>query len=666
MTLLGNSQEPTVSVLMSVYNGERYLVEAIESILTQSYTDFEFLIIDDGSIDSTPKILADYAVKDPRVRVVPNDINIGLARCLNKGIKLARGKYIARMDCDDISLPERLAKQVNYLDSNQNCAVLAVKISMIDVFGNNHSLWKEDQRTTTWGEIYQQMPKANCIAHPGIMIRKSVLSTYMYNNKHSFGQDYELWLRICADGLRIEKLDEVLLRYRINPLSITAKSNKSRSGMKNVLTKTYFLRDWILHKTPNTFVFKVLYYLLKDLLHFLIVDAVTIIDRILICFGKIIGGLLPFKNRSGIFFFFSFYHTGGAEKVHSDIVSCFKKDQPWVFFTLRSNNNHFRPTFRESAKLFNICYLPILTRSVIIGILSVLINRHKKAVVFGCNSYLYYKLIPHLNNQVRRIDLIHAFGGGAEHFSLEVASEIDTRVVINEKTIDDFKAQYSANGLDISLSDRVMLIENRMIIPEKYPDKKISPSLKIIYVGRGSEEKRVHLFGRVATLCKQHNLPTEFILIGDVAAALDIDDLKNCNVMGVITDTLQLNKIYAEADLLLLLSSREGFPLVIMEAMAHGVVPVCTNVGGIQVHVKHQVNGMLVANNDEGAIVANVFEIIENMHHNRALLQQLSRSSYDYAKQNFSSPRFCKAYRKLILGDQACDNNNRHSAETDI
>lgn len=242
MTLPGNSQEPKVSVLMSVYNGERYLVEAIESILTQNYPDFEFLIIDDGSNDGTSRILADYVVKDPRVRVVPNDINIGLARCLNKGIKLARGEYIARMDCDDISLPERLAKQVDFLEKNPSVSCIAVKIKQIDANGFFLGYWEDDFNTTTSGEILDLMPTRNCIAHPGVMLRASTLSKMMYNDSLQNSQDYDLWMRLLASGHRIDKLDEVLLSYRITPASVTSTSNRKNPYWKTVYVKSAYLQ----------------------------------------------------------------------------------------------------------------------------------------------------------------------------------------------------------------------------------------------------------------------------------------------------------------------------------------------------------------------------------------------------------------------------------------
>jgi len=121
---------PEVTVLMSVYNGSKYLAEAIESILHQSYTDFEFLIINDGSTDLSEKIIKSY--NDRRINYIKNNENIGLTRSLNKGLCLARGKYIARMDADDISMPDRFKEQVDFMEKNENVVACG---TFIELFG---------------------------------------------------------------------------------------------------------------------------------------------------------------------------------------------------------------------------------------------------------------------------------------------------------------------------------------------------------------------------------------------------------------------------------------------------------------------------------------------------------------------------------------------------
>lgn len=654
---------------MPVYNGERYLREAIESILNQTFPDFEFLIINDGSTDHSVEIIASY--NDPRIKLIHNETNIGLISTLNRGIDLANGEYIARMDCDDVSLPERLEKQVAYLDENLTCAVIATNVIFLDEQGISRGIWEDDAKTNIYEEIRSFLPKANCIAHPSIMIREETLKIYRYNPLQYASEDYDLWLRLCADGKRIEKITEPLLKYRIHPLSITSKSNLNFPELKQVRTKITFAWDVIKHGLVTIWMLKVCIHIFRDIyyltakkaLHYIFkvkwhnnrdLFAVALNNspffKIIINLSKIIGYILPVRNSSSLFFFFPFFHVGGAEKVHASIVGCFAEERPWVFFTKKSANHGFLSLFGERARLCNMWFLLKYGYPVSVGVMAGFINRHKHPVVFGSNSLFYYLLLPYLRPGVRCVDLMHAFGGGSEDFSLPVAEWLHARVVINGKTVDDLKRQYLRCGAPPPLADRVLLIENCVAVPERYVKKVRRAQLKILYVGRGSEEKRVHLVGRIAARCRQRGLPVEVLLAGDTAHAVDEPDRQYCDFLGEIADPAQLNRTYDDADLLLLTSSREGFPMVIMEGMAHGVVPVSTDVGGIPLHVASGGNGWLVPNDiGEELIVDEMCLIIKRMCANRELLSTMSRSAYDYARVHFNGKKICSAYRSLLL-----------------
>ncbi len=375
----------------------------------------------------------------------------------------------------------------------------------------------------------------------------------------------------------------------------------------------------------------------------------TLTVRILVALAKPFGRLLPFSNRSAMFFFFPFLHVGGAERVHADIVGCFSGERPWVFFTKRSDNDRFRPLFRTGAKLFNIWPLLKYGYPVSVGIMAGFITRHKNPVVFGSNSLFYYLLIPYLKPHVRRVDLLHAFGGASDEFSLPVADMLDRRVVITRKTINDLSAQYNSARIDPRLLDRVVLVENRVRVPDRCPEKGRCQRLTALFVGRGTAEKRVHLIGRAASLCAERRIPVEFVLVGDVGEAVAAADRGSCLSRGEVSDPLELAGIYGGADILVLTSEREGFPLVIMEAMAHGVVPVCTDVGGISAHIRHGVNGLLLENGAEEGIVRGMAVAVKLLADDRGLLDRLSRAAFDYARANFASGDFCDGYRKLLL-----------------
>lgn len=378
------------------------------------------------------------------------------------------------------------------------------------------------------------------------------------------------------------------------------------------------------------------------------------IEKLFLSFGRVVGLFyIPFF-RSQLFFFFPFYHIGGAEKIHLKITHCLKEHRPIIFFTGKSESTALKKQFMQSAKTVEIGYLinPGYSITVFfyfwVGIVSTVVNSNKNSIVFGCNSRFFYKLIPNLKSQICCIDLLHAFGGGMEDLSLRYVERLDKRVVINKRTLNDFKDQYRLNNVSEEMNKRIYLIENCVKIPEKSRRKNNESTLRIVYVGRGSEEKRVNIIGKISCLCHQENMPVEFLLVGDVKDSIDEKYRKHCNFLGEIVDENEISEIYDSSDILLLVSSREGFPLVIMEAMAHGVVTISTDVGGISEHVHNGQNGFLIKNESEDVIVKNIFKLISELVSNRPLMNKTSLEAYKYAKTKFNCEKFCSEYKKLI------------------
>ncbi len=203
-----------ISVILPVYNGEKYLKEAIESILNQTYTNFEFIIIDDGSKDSSLEIIREYEKEDERIVVVSRE-NKGLIATLNEGMERAKGKYIARMDQDDISLPERFERQIKVMKNN-NIMVCGTYTKVIDEDGK---YIKDGIVPTQDDEIVKKLLECtNPLFHPTVMFKK--FDNIFYNEFAHNCEDYELWLKYTEIG-KIENLPEYLLKYRIELSSIT-------------------------------------------------------------------------------------------------------------------------------------------------------------------------------------------------------------------------------------------------------------------------------------------------------------------------------------------------------------------------------------------------------------------------------------------------------------
>ena len=185
---------PKVSVVMSVYNGSPYLREAIDSILQQTYEDFEFLIIDDGSTDGSRDVISSY--DDPRIELLENDINQGLPASLNRGIASARGEYIARQDADDISLPDRLQRQVHWLDTDNSTGVVGTWTLEMDIRGRVfNSLQFADDRQLLLQRMVEE--GLNPWPHGSSMMRKKLVDAVGgYDERFWYTQDFDLWLRL--------------------------------------------------------------------------------------------------------------------------------------------------------------------------------------------------------------------------------------------------------------------------------------------------------------------------------------------------------------------------------------------------------------------------------------------------------------------------------------
>jgi glycosyltransferase involved in cell wall biosynthesis len=212
---------PLVSVIMPVYNCENYLNEAIDSILSQSFINFEFLIINDGSTDDSGKIINNYS--DIRIIYHEFEMNEGLIKCLNFGIQHAQGKYIARMDADDISLPNRFAIQVDYLEKNP---LIGVCGSFVKFFGQDDRVWEPPCHSN---QIKAGLINGSMISHPASMIRSEILklNNIIYNEEFYPAEDYYLWLQLST-VTDFHNIPRILLKYRINENQLSTINNEKQ------------------------------------------------------------------------------------------------------------------------------------------------------------------------------------------------------------------------------------------------------------------------------------------------------------------------------------------------------------------------------------------------------------------------------------------------------
>ncbi len=225
---MNSNDEPLVTVLMPNYNNEKYLTEAIESILNQNYSNFEFVIVDDCSKDNSLEIIKKFAILDSRIKCYKNDVNFGIVKTRNKllGLVSENSKYIAIFDSDDISTKNRLEKQVSFLEKNLDFGIVGSNLVIIDE--NSKIIGKRSYQFDVQKIKFIKSP----FAQPSIMFRKNVISSMSYSNKFDVCEDYDLWFRILSET-NGKNLNFDGLKYRIS--STQEKSTNLKKTIKNTL-----------------------------------------------------------------------------------------------------------------------------------------------------------------------------------------------------------------------------------------------------------------------------------------------------------------------------------------------------------------------------------------------------------------------------------------------
>jgi glycosyltransferase involved in cell wall biosynthesis len=249
---MNNSKNPKVTVFIPVFNREHYIGDAIESILAQTFSDFEILLVDDGSTDSSTEKIRSFS--DPRIRLVCNEKNLGIPKTRNKGVELARGQYMAMLDSDDLAYPHRLKKQVAFLDNHPEYAQIGSWCRMMDAQGR--ILNKIKRQPTQPDDIHAQFLFRCAMSNRSIMARTAILQEYGYRNDFPRCQDYELHVRL-AKHYKLGNLPECLVYGRIHPQQITgqtpdlgdAKKHEIISGQLNELGVTFSPNDLEPHLT---------------------------------------------------------------------------------------------------------------------------------------------------------------------------------------------------------------------------------------------------------------------------------------------------------------------------------------------------------------------------------------------------------------------------------
>ena len=372
--------------------------------------------------------------------------------------------------------------------------------------------------------------------------------------------------------------------------------------------------------------------------------------------GRLIAHLNPLQKEYRVFYFFPFYHTGGAEKVHAEITEATGGNDCMIYFTRRSSNNRFLDEFKNSG-----CQVKDISKFtdnkwifplnlIYRGIISGYINRQsQRSIVFNGQSNFGYKISPWLNKKAVQVELIHALNT----FSLiriPYFGFYKKNITVSQEIIDKHAQLYKRYHVPEEVFQNFTWIRSRIDLPEKKASKDyFGKPLQLLFAGRDSIEKRPAIVAQVARKLKLAGINATVGFAGDVSSSIPVELHSYCRFYGDINDKEQLNDLYSKAHILLIPSTTESGPLVLMEAMAFGTAIISTDVGYVPTFVKDGVSGFIVRNSDrETKIIDEMTQKVIQLDSDRNLLKKMGEKNIEIAFENFDITQFHKEYQQLF------------------
>lgn len=380
-----------------------------------------------------------------------------------------------------------------------------------------------------------------------------------------------------------------------------------------------------------------------------------------ILIGNMLARIKPLKQEYDVFIFFPGFAIGGAERVNAEILKCLDDKKVIVFFTKKSANKgmyHFfqlpNVELHEISKWTDnkwIYWGNLIYR----GICSRYINSQSKPpVIFIGQCNFGYKLTPHLKRNIKIHELIHMVDPRFNWVWGPFIRFITTRILVGDIFIEKFTTLYREMGIPKLYTQRFKKIMYRLeYIPATWESRNYSGPLRVYYAGRGGHQKRVYLLVEIIARCRAMNLPIVFHLAGSFKTEMPQNLIDDGTYVGEIQGGEAMYAFHKEHDILLMTSAFEGFPLVIMEAMAFGSIPVVPAVDAIPEHIETGKNGFLLNNpENETLLIQEAVERLAYMVAHKEQLASISKNAYLYAHNAFSAEKFRQAYREVLLNEK--------------
>jgi glycosyltransferase involved in cell wall biosynthesis len=593
-----NKTKPAVTVVMSVYNGEKYLKDAVDSILTQTFEDFEFIIINDGSKDNTLNILKSY--NDPRIVIISRE-NRGLVASLNEGINKARGKYIARQDADDISHPDRIKKQYDYISIDKDIAVLGTYIKEIDLRGKEYNKRRVMSNEVSNGFIETSLLSFNPIAHGSAMFSRQIfLKSGSYQKDYWPAEDYELWSRMSVHG-KLSVLREKLYSFRVNPKGISLSMPKEQR-QKVLKVQNNHISALFINKRKS----------LKsthDNLNAFLINHGSIWNKIKIFILKkrislhdnSLPNIIIFNNSKSI---------GGGEIYTKQIVDSLKDN--YNITVLITKELFSKMQFAKASRIILLPRVINIENRIIDKIRPYLYIIFTRIKNINNNDILHSQQLDEMilssTNIPSKIFTMHSeliFSGPVGMYVNKSLKLNDTIIcvslsllkILKKHSVQEKKIQLVYNAVD----------DNNLKDLEKKQYKN-----KIIWVGRlEKQDKNPIQFIDIARDMSDSDL--SFVMYGDgsyretLEKIIIKENMKNISIVGFVKDK---RKIYEKAMALCITSKREAMPLNMLEAFASGVPVISTDVGDAK-KIFNSFESGLIANSTK-EFVHSINKVLDN------------------------------------------------------
>ena len=382
-------------------------------------------------------------------------------------------------------------------------------------------------------------------------------------------------------------------------------------------------------------------------------EDVIIFPFILI--GRLVAVMHPLKKEFRLFFFFPFYHTGGAELFNMRLTHAVGGEDCIIYFTKKSINDRFYNEFKQSGCTIKdiskftdnkwLYFLNLLFRGVITGY----INYQKiRPVVFNGQCNFGYKISPWVSKEIIQLEFIHTFSSFS-YIRIPFIPFYHLTISSSVKTIGDHQSFYRKWKVPESYFNKFRYILYGIELPDKKKKVISNDPFTVLFAGRGGPEKRVGIVGMLAKAVKEKNPKVQFVFMGDVESAMPEYLRPYCVFLGNQTEGIKIHEIYSKSQILIITSSFEGFPLVVMEAMARGLAIISTPVGDVPKHVISGINGFIIDElYKEKEIVDQGLKYIFQLYNDPALLKNISDSNIDYAYRTFGIDSFNANYQQLF------------------